>query len=33
LGKAANAKIQPILDLLNKLGTFSSDVFTDWLVY
>lgn len=33
LGKAANAKVQPVLDQLNELGTFSSDVFTDWLVY
>ena len=33
LGKAANAKVQPILDQLNQLGTFSSDAFTDWLVY
>jgi hypothetical protein len=33
LGKAANAKVQPILDELKKLGTFTSDVYTDWLVY
>jgi len=31
--KAANAKVQPILDELKKLGTFTSDVYTDWLVF
>ncbi len=33
LGKAVNAKVQPIYDELKKLGTFTSDVYTDWLVY
>jgi hypothetical protein len=33
LGKTANAKVQPILDQMNKLGTMTSDPYTDWLVY
>src|SRR5882762_5637342 len=33
LGKTANAKIQPVLDQMNKLGTVTSDPYTDWLVY
>jgi hypothetical protein len=33
LGKAANAKIQPIVDERNKLGTITADPYIDWLVY
>jgi hypothetical protein len=33
LGKAANAKIQPIMDEMNKLGTITADPYIDWLVY
>jgi hypothetical protein len=33
LGKAANAKAQPIVDELGKLGTVTADVYTDWMVY
>jgi hypothetical protein len=33
LGKAANAKIQPIVDEMNKLGTITADPYIDWLVY
>ena len=33
LGKASNAKIQPIIDEMQKLGTITADVYTDWLVY
>ena len=33
LGKAVNAKLQPVIDEMQKLGTFTADVYTDWLVY
>jgi hypothetical protein len=33
LGKAANAKVQPIVDEMNKLGTITADPYVDWLVY
>jgi hypothetical protein len=33
LGKAENAKIQPIVDEMNKLGTITADPYIDWLVY
>jgi hypothetical protein len=33
LGKAANAKVQPIADEMNKLGTITADPYIDWLVY
>jgi hypothetical protein len=33
LGKAANAKIQPIMDEMSKLGTITADPYIDWLVY
>lgn len=33
LGKATEAKIQPIRDELKRLGTITADVYTDWLVY
>ncbi len=32
-GKAAVAKLQPALAELDKLGTITADVYTDWLVY
>jgi hypothetical protein len=32
LGKAANAKIQPIVDEMNKLGTITADPYIGWLV-
>ena len=33
LGKAANARVQPIVDELTKLGTITADPYVDWLVY
>jgi hypothetical protein len=33
LGKAANAKVQPIVDEMNKLGTITANSYIDWLVY
>lgn len=33
LGKAIDAKLQPIRDELQKLGVITADVYTDWLVY
>jgi len=33
LGKAANAKVQPIMDEMNKLGTIATNSYIDWLVY
>jgi hypothetical protein len=33
LGNAANAKVQPIVDEMNKLGTITADPYIDWLVY
>ena len=33
VGKAANVKIQPIMDEMNKLGTITANSFIDWLVY
>ena len=33
LGKAVNAKVQPIYDEMQKLGTITAGVYTDWLVY
>jgi hypothetical protein len=33
LGKAANAKAQPVFDEMERLGTVASNVYTDWLVY
>jgi hypothetical protein len=33
LGAAANAKIQPLLDELAKLGTVTANPYVDWLVY
>ena len=33
LGKAANAKIQPMMDEMSKLGTITADPYIDWLVY
>lgn len=33
LGKAANAKVQPIVDEMNKLGAITADPYIDWLVY
>ena len=33
LGKALNAKIQPVVDELQKIGAITADVYTDWLVY
>ena len=32
-GKAANAKVQPIVDEMNKLGMIAANSYTDWLVY
>lgn len=33
LGQALNAKVQPVLDELQKIGEITADVYTDWLVY
>ena len=33
LGKASMAKIQPVIDEMNKLGTIAADPYIDWLVY
>jgi hypothetical protein len=33
LGKAANAKVQPILSAMSKLGTITADPYIDWVVY
>ncbi len=33
LGKAANAKVQPIFDEMRKLGTITEDSYIDWVVY
>jgi len=33
LGKATNAKLQPINEAMQRLGTITADVYTDWLVY
>lgn len=33
LGKAVNAKLQPILDEMRKLGTIMEDPYVDWVVY
>lgn len=33
LGKAANAKVQLIVDEMNKLGTIAANSYIDWLVY
>ena len=33
LNKGVTAKLKPIQDELDKLGTMTSDVYTDWLVY
>lgn len=33
LGRAANAKLQPISDEMKKLGTITADFYTDWVVY
>ena len=33
LGKAAIAKVQPVVDEMNKLGTVTADPYVDWLVY
>ena len=33
LNKTVTAKVQPMIDQLEKLGTIKADVYTDWLVY
>jgi hypothetical protein len=33
LGKAAQAKVQPILDEMGKLGTVTADPYVDWVIY
>jgi len=33
LGKAMDAKMQPVMEEMQKLGTVATDVYTDWLVY
>jgi hypothetical protein len=33
LGKAANAKVQPVLAEMEKLGTITKDTYVDWLVH
>jgi hypothetical protein len=33
LGAAANAKLQPVLAELGKLGTITADPYIDWVVY
>lgn len=32
LGKAINARLQPLIDGWEKLGTITNDTYTDWLV-
>jgi hypothetical protein len=33
VGRAAKARIQPILDEMNNVGTITADPYVGWLVY
>ncbi|NQT26034.1 hypothetical protein HQ585_11805 [candidate division KSB1 bacterium] len=33
LGKEINTKLQPVVDEMQKLGTITNAIYTDWLVY